>query len=156
MSLQPAAWYSKPGMLCREQFIFPTGERSKVMNKFLTKGKAVKVRLAKAIPRIMAVAISTAVMGSSQVYASDVITSGTFNTGNADNLTNLMGSIIGMMLTIARYAGMALTIWGIVKTVMAYKDDNVNEITQGIRLAIVGIFLVALKSILTGVGILTG
>ena len=77
------------------------------------------------------------------------------NWTGGDNIDTLVGGLIGMMLTIARYAGMGLTVWGIVKTVMAYKDDNTNEITQGIRLSVVGIFLIALKSILSGLGLVS-
>ena len=86
-------------------------------------------------------------------FASSNVQSANWTGG--DSLDSLMGAIIGMMLTIARYAGMGLTVWGVVKTVMAYKDDNTNEITQGIRLAIVGIFLIALKSILSGLGLVS-
>ena len=73
-------------------------------------------------------------------------------TGGTD-INSLMGGLIGMMLSIAKYAGMGLTVWGIIKTVMAYKDDNTNEITQGIRLAVVGIFLIGLRSILNALGL---
>lgn len=101
-------------------------------------------RLLEAFPIIAAVATIL------PVHASGITSSQWNGSGDIDAL---MGYIIGMMLAIARYAGMGLTIWGIIKTVMAYKDDNTNEITQGIRLAVVGIVLVALKSILGSGGL---
>ena len=106
--------------------------------------------------KVRVTAITTVILSitfAPSVCLASSIQSATWTGG--DSLDNLMGSIIGMMLTIARYAGMGLTVWGIVKTVMAYKDDNTNEITQGIRLAIVGIFLIALKSILSGLGLVS-
>ena len=60
----------------------------------------------------------------------------------------LVRTIIDLMLDIAKYSGAALIVWGAIKTILAYKDDNTNEITQGIRLAIVGSMLFAAKSVL--------
>ena len=113
------------------------------MNKLISKVKGNGSKL-------MAIA-SAAMMFPMGVFGS---VGSTHWTGGSD-LDSLMGGLIGMMLTIARYAGMGLTVWGIIKTVMAYKDDNTNEITQGIRLAVVGIFLIALKSILSGLGLVS-
>ena len=63
--------------------------------------------------------------------------------------SNLVRTIIDLMLDIAKYSGAALIVWGAIKTILAYKDDNTNEITQGIRLAIVGAMLFAAKSVLS-------
>lgn len=61
---------------------------------------------------------------------------------------SLVRTIIDLMLDIAKYSGAALIVWGAIKTILAYKDDNTNEITQGIRLAIVGAMLFAAKTVL--------
>lgn len=96
-------------------------------------------------------AITTAAMlAPANVYA---VTVDKVTWKGGTDVDSLVGGIMGMMLTIARYAGMALTVWGIVKAVMAFKDDNTNEMTQGIRLAVVGAVLVALKSVLSALGL---
>ena len=63
--------------------------------------------------------------------------------------SSLVRTIIDLMLDIAKYSGAALIVWGAIKTILAYKDDNTNEITQGIRLAIVGAMLFAAKTVLS-------
>lgn len=70
------------------------------------------------------------------------------------NMQSIMGGLIGMVLTIAFWIGVILVIAGVVKAVMAYKDDNTNEITQGVRLAVVGGILVGLTAILQGLGLI--
>lgn len=66
----------------------------------------------------------------------------------------LVTSVIDIVLDMARYIGMVLVVTGVFQLVMAYKDDNADAKTRGIQLAICGIVLIGLKSILDGVGII--
>lgn len=122
----------------------------KVLTKVKEFGKSIVNAANRKKTAIMASIATAMVMVASPVYASGDIKPANWKGGG--DINSMIGSVIGMMLAVAQYAGMALAIWGIVKTVMAYKDDNVNEITQGIRLAVVGVILVALRSVLTGLG----
>ena len=118
------------------------------MNKLLNtvKSKALSVKekaLNKAMPALLAVAgvLSTIVPG----YALP---------GEGTSPETLITSIIGIVLTLARYIGIVLVVTGVFQLVMAYKDDNADSKTRGIQLAICGVILIGLEAVLTAAGIL--
>lgn len=66
----------------------------------------------------------------------------------------LMGKIIGIMLTITRFAGVGLVLFGIYEIVMSFMQQQPEAKTKGIIMAMSGIVMIALKSILSGIGII--
>ena len=74
---------------------------------------------------------------------------------NTDNLDagSLMGKIIGILLTITRFVGVALVIYGVYEIVMSFMQNQPEAKTKGIVMALAGVVMIALKSVLQGMGI---
>lgn len=66
---------------------------------------------------------------------------------------NLMGNIIGILLTITRFVGIALLIYGVYEIVMSFMQNQPEAKTKGIVMALAGVVMIALKSVLGGLGI---
>ena len=68
----------------------------------------------------------------------------------------LMGKIIGMLLSITRYVGVALVIYGVYEVVMSFMQNQPEAKTKGIIMALAGAIMIALKSVLGtgGLGLL--
>lgn len=66
---------------------------------------------------------------------------------------DLMGRVIGILLTIARYLGVALIIYGVYEVVMSFMQNQPEAKTKGIVMALCGAVMTALKSVLQGVGV---
>lgn len=71
----------------------------------------------------------------------------TVSTGSLDAAT-MMGKIIGILLTITRFVGVALVIYGVYEVVMSFMQNQPEAKTKGIIMALAGIVMTALKSIL--------
>lgn len=105
-------------------------------------------------------AISSAVM-TTVITASAGGTSGgvagfdSVNVSTPTNVSanNLMGNIIGILLTITRFVGLALLIYGVYEIVMSFMQQQPEAKTKGIVMALAGVVMIALKSVLTGLGI---
>lgn len=78
----------------------------------------------------------------------------TISEGEIDAAT-MMGKIIGMLLTITRYIGVALVVYGVYEVVMSFTNDQPEKKVKGITLALAGIIMAALKSVLTNFGIIS-
>lgn len=76
------------------------------------------------------------------------------NTGSTD-AGDLMGRIIGILLTITRYVGVALVIYGVYEVVMSFMQNQPEAKTKGIIMALAGVAMIALKSILAAVGVIS-
>lgn len=76
------------------------------------------------------------------------------NTSADPNADDLMNNIIGILLTITRYVGIALVIYGIYEIVMSFMQNQPEAKTKGIVMALAGVVMIALKSIISGLGIL--
>ncbi len=112
------------------------------MNTIKSKALTIKNKvLNKCKPALLAVAT---VLASTAGYALP---------GADTSPDQLVTSIIGIVLTLARYIGIVLIVTGVFQLVMAYKDDNADAKTRGVQLAIVGVILVGLKAILTAAGL---
>lgn len=99
--------------------------------------------------------ICTALMCSSAfaLSASAFATEKVTITASGTNASDLMGSIIGILLTITRFVGVALVIYGIYEIVMSFTQQQPEAKTKGIILALSGVAMIALKSILVGLNI---
>lgn len=67
----------------------------------------------------------------------------------------LMSKIIGILLTISRYVGVGLVIYGIYEVVMSFMQNQPEAKTKGIIMALSGVVLIGLKSILQGLGVVS-
>ena len=72
---------------------------------------------------------------------------------NADAGT-LMGNIIGIILTLMRYVGVALLVYGVVEIVMSFMQNQPEAKTKGIIMALCGVVMIALKSVLQAIGVI--
>ena len=75
------------------------------------------------------------------------------NTGTAD-ASGMMSKVIGVLLTITRYVGVALTVYGVYEIVMSFMQNQPEAKTKGIVMALSGVVMIGLKSILVVVGVL--
>lgn len=67
----------------------------------------------------------------------------------------LIGSIVEFICKIAFYIGIVVLIIGIFMLVMAYKDDNSEQQTRGVRVAVVGAALVGFRMLLQVAGLIS-
>lgn len=80
----------------------------------------------------------------------------TVTVGDLDNasMDNIMGGIIGTVLSIARWVGVGVLVYAIYQIYVSQMDQNPDARTKGIVWAVVGIGLITIKSVLKGIGIL--
>jgi len=72
-----------------------------------------------------------------------------------DNATmdTVMGNVIGFLLTMTRWVGVALLIYGVYEIVMSFMQNQPEAKTKGIIMAFAGVVLIALKSALGLMGV---
>lgn len=68
--------------------------------------------------------------------------------------SSMMGRVIGILLTITRYVGVALVIYGVYEVIMSFMQNQPEAKTKGIIMALAGVVMIALKSVLTTMGVL--
>lgn len=94
-------------------------------------------------------------MVATQAFANDFAQQVSIATGDA-NGTQMMEKIVGILLTVTRYVGVALVIYGVYEVVMSFMQNQPEAKTKGIVMALAGVVMVGLKSLLgqNGVGVL--
>ena len=121
------------------------------MEQVINKKNKVKGIIARAAAFGMA-ASSVATMTAAQVFADDF---GSVTVTSSDVSANtVMGKVIGMLLTITRFAGVALTVYGVYEVVMSFTQNQPEAKTKGVIMTLSGVIMVALKSVLQGFGII--
>ena len=75
-------------------------------------------------------------------------------TGN-ENAKDLMGNVVGILLTITRYVGVALVIYGVYEIVMSFMQNQPEAKTKGIVMALSGVVMIGLKSVLQAMKIIS-
>lgn len=83
--------------------------------------------------------------------ANDVTVKTGDGTADADKM---MGKIIGILLTISQYVGVALVIYGVYEVIMSFMQNQPEAKTKGIVMALAGAVMVGLKSIIKGMGVI--
>lgn len=78
----------------------------------------------------------------------------TITADSTTDASSLMGNIIGILLTITRFVGVALVVYGVYEIVMSFMQNQPEAKTKGIVMALAGVVMVALKSVLSGLGII--
>jgi hypothetical protein len=75
-------------------------------------------------------------------------------TSSDPDASQMMGKVIGILLTITRYVGVALVIYGVYEVIMSFMQNQPEAKTKGIVMALAGVVMIALKSVLQGMGII--
>lgn len=78
-------------------------------------------------------------------------------TNNKIDANTAMLKVIGILLTITRFAGVALCVYGVYEIVMSFMQSQPEAKTKGIIMTMSGIVMITMKSILgpNGIGVLT-
>lgn len=92
---------------------------------------------------------SSAFALSAGAFGEDV----TINASAKTDANELMGKIIGILLTITRFVGVAMIVYGVYEIVMSFQQQQPEAKTKGIIMALSGVAMVALKSILSALGV---
>ena len=71
------------------------------------------------------------------------------------NAKEMMGKIIGILLTISRFVGVALVVYGVYEIVMSFMQNQPEAKTKGIVMALAGIVMTTLKSVLSALGVIS-
>lgn len=108
-----------------------------------------KVVTTASLTAAMAMATATTAFASGGGFGEEVTITG----GGAD-AGQMMGKIIGILLTITRFVGVALVVYGVYEIVMSFMQNQPEAKTKGIIMALAGVVMIALKSILSGIGII--
>lgn len=99
-------------------------------------------------------ASAVANMTAVQVLADD-FGSVTVTEGDGVSANTVMGKVLGMLLTITRFVGVALTIYGVYEVVMSFMQNQPEAKTKGIVMTLCGVIMVALKSVLKSFGLIS-
>lgn len=67
---------------------------------------------------------------------------------------SVVGGILDVVFNIALYLGIVIAVIGIVSFIIAFKDDNAESQSRGIRLAIVGTALIGIKVLIKMTGLI--
>lgn len=118
----------------------------------MTKKNKIKNALVKA-SAFAAAASTVASAAMINVFAFDTKDDVTV-TGSEANASTMMGRIIGILLTITRYAGVALVVYGVYEIIMSFMQSQPEAKTKGIIMALSGVVMVTMKSILQNLKII--
>lgn len=74
----------------------------------------------------------------------------------ADNVSidGTMGKVVGLALTVFRWVGVVLLCFGVYEIVMSFMQNQPEAKTKGVIMCICGIVMIAMKSVLVGLGII--
>lgn len=75
------------------------------------------------------------------------------NSGAIADPVSGMEKIFGVILTVMRFIGIGMVIWGIYSIVMSVTQERPEEKVKGIALALSGVVMIGLKSLLQAVGV---
>lgn len=121
------------------------------MKKLSTYTNKIKGLYTKIKSKLQGAAIALMTTASSTVPASAATVAINENT----DIGVLIGSIVEFICRIAFYVGVVVLVSGIFMVTMAYKDDNSEQQTRGVRMAAVGAVLVGFRLALKWIGIIS-
>lgn len=98
---------------------------------------------------VMSAMMSTTAVTALADFGSDDVT-----IAGGGDAGQMMGKIIGILLTITRFVGVALVVYGVYEIVMSFMQNQPEAKTKGIIMALAGIVMTALKSILQSLGVI--
>lgn len=103
--------------------------------------------------------IGAGVYGTVTAVAATIIQASAFGdtvtiTATDADANTMMGNVIGILLTITRFVGVALAIYGVYEIVMSFMQNQPEAKTKGIIMALAGVVMIALKSVLQAMNII--
>ena len=63
------------------------------------------------------------------------------------SIEEIMGTVLGIIFTVAMYIGIILAVWGLFQLVMSLKNDDAEAKSRATQLMVVGIVLIGLKGL---------
>lgn len=121
------------------------------MKKLTTYKNKIKGVYAKTKSKLQGAAIAFMTTASTAVPVSAATVAINENT----DIGVLIGSIVEFICKIAFYVGIVVLITGVFMLIMAYKDDNSEQQTRGVRIAVVGAALVCFRILLRTAGLIS-
>lgn len=110
----------------------------------------------KIVPKIQhAAAFVYGVLMAAVLPATASATTVTVNDLSGKTTDQLVGSIIGQVLTLARYVGVMLLVFGFYQLYISFKDDNPDGKIKAITICVTAVGLMTIKSILEAVGVIS-
>lgn len=67
---------------------------------------------------------------------------------------SVIGGILDVIFKVAFYIGIVIAVIGVVSFILAFKDDNAEQQSRGIRLAIVGTALIGIRVLIGLTGLI--
>lgn len=68
---------------------------------------------------------------------------------------SVVGGILDVVFQIAFWLGAVIAVIGVISFIMAFKDDNAEQQSRGIRLALVGTALIGIKLLIQMTGLIS-
>lgn len=133
---------------------FKKGEYSSMFNRL----KSTTSKIAKKfnVKKAAVVTYFTSLAISMNALAAPVPTSSvTVTLGDDVSSDSLIGSAIGVILTFIRGVGVILLIWGFAQLILAFKNEDADSKSRAIMALMVGVALIALKTLLKGMNIIS-
>lgn len=105
---------------------------------------------------------ASAFVGAAATVASTTMTQAFAGDGFGDAVSvktdgasadTMMNKVVGVLLSITRYAGVALVVYGVYEIVMSFMQSQPEAKTKGIIMALSGVAMISMKSILQGIGV---
>ena len=115
------------------------------MKKSLSFTKDVRQRVKRGLVAASAT-VTTAIMMATPAAATTINPNATTE--------SVIGGILDVIFQIAFYLGIVIAIIGVVSFILAFKDDNAEQQSRGIRLAIVGTALIGIKFLIQLTGLI--
>lgn len=72
---------------------------------------------------------------------------------DSNDAASLITNLVSVMISIFKYVGIALIIWGIIQFLLAVKKSDAESKSEAVTTVVVGIALVGLATIVKGMGI---
>ena len=77
----------------------------------------------------------------------------TVTINSSQDVATAMGTVIGVILTIMQYVGVAMVIYGVYEIIMSIQNNQPEAKTKGIIMALSGVVMMGMKTVLRQFGI---
>lgn len=72
----------------------------------------------------------------------------------APTTDQVMNGVLNIIFEVAKYVGIVLAVSGIFQLILAYKDDNADGQSRAVRLVVVALILLGLKTLVKMTGLI--
>ena len=121
------------------------------MKKILTKIKETKNKLVFKACCGLAIVTDALALTPATAYAANNGITGYSNGSNSNDMKNMTNGLIDQIAALMTYVGAVVLAVGIIQVIMAFKNEDADGKTRGMLVAVTGIALIAIRSILSAV-----